>query len=276
MKIPSVEWWDQDHNFWDTVWVSEEFRRLSGHDSWLSRHVIPLLKTKQIGFFTPPEGSRFYFSAWLMNSVMCREYDNKIIQDLYVLHEALHAATIDNYFAATDNPFFALRVNEIEVSLETEAWFYVRNPDLIGRTFSPLWVVQEKIFDNEKKSQEIALSSGVFEKEYRDLSQTVPWVIPREDTAFLNSRVSEPSMWWSRRQSTFLPESLSDMMVKQYDDLSVKWIGKIKHRIADVNIGRSILLNDRDSFMRYLEKHEVNGLPFGDLNPAFKKKGVLS
>ena len=144
MSIPVVTWWDENSNAWDDVWASDFFKALARTPSWLSEHVVPLLKKQQIGWITPPENSRFYFSAWFMNCVMRREYDNKIIQDLYILHEALHAATIDNYFKESDNLFHALRVNEIEVSLETEAWIYLRHPEILGKTFDPLWVLQKK------------------------------------------------------------------------------------------------------------------------------------
>jgi len=270
MPIPVVTWWDENSNAWDDVWASDFFKALARTPSWLSEHVVPLLKKQQIGWITPPENSRFYFSAWFMNCVMRREYDNKIIQDLYILHEALHAATIDNYFKESDNLFHALRVNEIEVSLETEAWIYLRHPEILRKTFDPLWVLQNDMFSKKDENRSTSRLASRREDDYRLLAKNTPWPIPRPPTMFQGQLVSESDMWWARRRSTFFPTTPADFQVKKYDDLSVRWISSILDRAPLVNFGRSILLRDRDLFMKYLEDHEVDGLPFGDLSPQYK------
>ena len=208
-----------NETFWKQVWVSPEFQQLVGTAGWLNDEVIPLLSRLPIGFFDPPANSRFYFSAWLMNSVMRRTYDNPLIQDLYVLHEALHAATLNNYYnpRLPDSASHALRVNEVEVSLETECWVYLRHPQWVGKTFDPLWVMQPSLMNVERSAL-----PGPLEALYEQLRSTTRWPLSRE-----HSDWKDHHLWRVRRRMTEEAVTSADKLVQKYERMSVKWIDKI-------------------------------------------------
>ena len=264
MKLSTIKWWEKNDPRWLSVWKSREFRSLLEKDNWFTQSTLPLISNQVLGWYHPPENSRFYFSAWLLNSLQIRHYDNPLIHDLYVLHEALHAATLDNYFQNTPDAFVALRVNEIEVSLETEVWVYLREPSWVGKTFSPLWITDLGTWPDVKKT--IKDIPGAWEKQYRALVDRLP--LPnREETVVGNHTMTEKDIYYARRFASFYPQSESDHMVKKYEDLSVRWLNKILHDVEDVNSGRKILKKgDIDAFIRYLEKHKApNKLPFAGL-----------
>ena len=218
-----------DCDFWSTVWVSSEFRDLMTRSSWLRDEVVPCLADHCIGFFTPPQGSRFYFSAWLLNSVMNRQYDNPLIQDLYVLHEALHACTLDDFFAVSQNESYALRVNEIQVSLETECWVYLREPHWVGRTFNPLWVMQDEL-----RGMDCSPLNDRMESQYLDLRTQARWPIHRPSLGW-----NDDDLWWMRRRASLTPSTIPDQLVRKYERLSEKWIQLVAPIARDVFVARA-------------------------------------
>lgn len=270
MKLSSIEFWEKNDPRWSSVWQSKEFQVLLEGDNWFTRSTLPLISNQVLGWYHPKDNERFYFSAWLLNSLQIRKYNNDLIHDLYVMHEALHAATIDQYMEKTSDAFVALRVNEIEVSLETEAWVYLREPSWIGKTFSPLWIndpathlqLQTKIKD----------LPGIWEKDYRTLVEALPF--PERGPIYHNNILfTEKNVYLARRAASFFPQSESGQMVKKYEDLSVKWLNKILHGVEEVQQGRMLLKQgDIDVFLKHLERNRKgDALPFADLQLKQKK-----
>lgn len=263
----TVEWLAPNSDQWNTVWVSPEFQQLMERPSWLRDHVFPYVSRRPLGWFTPPVGSRFYFSSWLMNSVMRRAYDNPLIQDLYVLHEALHAASLDDYFAHATSPADALRANEIQVSLETECWVYLREPQWIGKTFPNLWVTQPHIQQRLRCAAHNSAIKTAQEQALWGLSQRAPWPIS-------TSEVSSKDLWWVRRRMNQFAVSPADHTVARYERMADRWIAKIQDRIDVVQHGRFQFNKDLetqdwrtavDGWTTYLNRHLHQGLPFADL-----------
>lgn len=262
--------WLAPHSLgWGNIWVSSEFKTLMQQSSWLRDEVMPYISSRPLGWFEPPDNARFYFSSWLMNSVMRRTYANPLIQDLYVLHEALHAASLDDYFTHAKTPADALRSNEIQVSLETECWMYMRHPEWIGKTFPDLWIVQPHI---QQRVECVDHNSPIGTDKENDLyllAQTAQWPL-QPPSGSLNPQ----SLWWVRRRMATHALTDSDRVVKRYEKMADKWIAQIADGITLVQNGRNGFNTDLktgawqnavDNWSAYLNNHIYEGLPFGDL-----------
>lgn len=68
-----------------------------------------------------------------------RTYENKYVQDLYYLHELTHAAHFDVKQVSAFGLPTALSENELFASMMSEAFIYFFAPELMGKTFDPLW-----------------------------------------------------------------------------------------------------------------------------------------
>lgn len=262
-------WLAPHSSSWKNIWVSPEFQALMQQAGWLRDEVMPYLSSRPLGWFDPPENARFYFSSWLMNSVMRRTYANPLIQDLYVLHEALHAASLDDYFEHAKTPADALRSNEIQVSLETECWMYLRHPEWIGKTFPDLWVVQPHIQERMECKDHNSPIDTSKENDLYQLAQTARWPLqaPR-------GSANPHHLWWVRRRMTTHALSNSDHVVKRYEKMADKWIAQIADGITLVQNGRRQFNTDLhtgsweqavDNWSAYLNNYIYDGLPFGDL-----------
>lgn len=226
-----VSWWAPGRrDAWTNVWVSPEFQFLATTPSWLSRDVIPFLAARPIGWFDPPEGARFYFSALFMNAVMNRRYDNPLVQDLYVLHEALHAATLDGFADHIHDLRLAVRLNEIEVSLETECRVYLREPSWVGKTFDPLWVSAQNLFAGDQEERE----DDVLDPDWYRLAVSSAW--PTMDHRGLD-------LWNARRRATYAPQTPADHLVARYERLAHKWLDHIDHALPEIFAARRLLLS---------------------------------
>lgn len=273
-----VQWFAPNSSAWDSVWVSNEFRSLMEKPSWLRDEVMPLFKSRPVGWFAPPSNARFYFSAWLMNCIMQRTYANPLIQDLYVLHEGLHACTLDAYFEHAKTPMDALRSNEIQVSLETECWVYLRHPQWVGRTFEDLWVVQPHIQHRTECLLHNQPIPSAKEHDLRALSQTVGWAVKRPQEM-------DEKLWWVRRRMTERALTPSDALVAKYERMADKWIDEIGTRIGRVQDGRRQFNHDLrtqpwqmavQTWVDYMNTFVYDGLPFGDMQMgALKKKQAV-
>lgn len=254
-----VHWWKPGRmDAWRAVWVSPEFTRLAGDpSSWLSK-IIAHLALRPIGWFDPPASSRFYFSAFFMNAVMRRSYDNPLVQDLYVLHEALHAATIDDFFEKIPNARLAVRLNEIEVSLETECRVYLREPSWSKKTFDPLWISEQSF---------VMMDHGGLtphDHEWFTATQSVRW--PTQDHRHI-------ILWLARRRATRNPQSPADHLVAKYERLADRWLDVIEPWLPEIFAAHKILSTATpDYFVKPIEdwskiaaQHQnKDGLPWGD------------
>ena len=92
-----------------------------------------------------------HFSPW-WGGVMLREYDNKVIQDLYYLHEIEHAGTMpygpDINHPLTDPTTFKnkIRDNEHEASVLSEMTIYCEFPELRALSFPHAVFVDRFLF----------------------------------------------------------------------------------------------------------------------------------
>lgn len=264
----NIHWLAPYSSQWNTIWVSSEFQDLMGKAGWLRDEIMPYISSRPLGWFDPPESARFYFSSWLMNCVMRRTYSNPLIQDLYVLHEALHAASLDEYFLHAKKPTDALRSNEIQVSLETECWIYLRYPQWVGRTFPDLWVMQPHIQQQMNDSLSVEKLQTPQELELHTLAKRSAWPIRP-----LCGEMAE-RLWWIRRRMNTNAQTSADHTVARYERMADKWIAQIANDISLVQQGREKFNLDLqkenwttavDNWTHYLNQHLHNGLPFGDL-----------
>lgn len=270
-----IHWLAPHSTQWDKIWISPEFQDLMQKPSWLRDEVMPYISSRPLGWFDPPTDARFYFSSWLMNCVMRRAYSNPLIQDLYVLHEALHSASLDEYFLHAKNPEDALRSNEIQVSLETECWMYIRHPEWVGKTFDDLWVVQPHIQERLTCPDHNQAITTQKEHDLYNLSHTAYWPLQTP-----NDQINPEHLWWVRRRMSTHALSASDHVVARYEKMADKWIAQISDRITLVQKGRFQLNADLNNmpwkdavnnWNAYLNEHLYNGLPFGDLQLRTKK-----
>jgi hypothetical protein len=123
---------------WSTSWVrnSRVVR---------TRMLEPLLK-RPITFFDPtdPALEWSHFTSW-MGAIAHRTYENPLIQDLYYLHEFMHAATLpyQSYSSSTTFAewFRTMTLNEAQASLISEAYIYLENPEMRSESFDfEIWV----------------------------------------------------------------------------------------------------------------------------------------
>lgn len=263
-----IQWFAPYSPHWNAVWVSSEFQNLMEKAGWLRDEVMPYISSRPLGWFDPPENARFYFSSWLMNCVMRRTYSNPLIQDLYVLHEALHAASLDEYFLHAKNPADALRSNEIQVSLETECWIYLHNPQWVGRTFPDLWVMQPHIQKHLQEGLSVEKNPSPQEIELHALAKKSVWPIRH------SCGETEERLWWTRRAMNTHAQTPADYTVAKYERMADKWIAQIAPDISLVQQGRERFNMDLkkdswtvavDNWTHYLNRHLQGGLPFGNL-----------
>jgi hypothetical protein len=93
-----------------------------------------------IAEYSNQEFEHAHFYSWF-NILILRDYDNKVIQDLYYIHELKHITTLaydsQMKFDEWKNKMIQ---NELEAALLSEVQIYSLIPDLRAKTFSyPIW-----------------------------------------------------------------------------------------------------------------------------------------
>ena len=130
----------QQLRFWQDIWRTDTVRELFHSPAYaLVRERVLALPWWWVTPRHPHEHR--HFSVWFGQTILRRHYAQPAVEDLYLLHDLLHAVTLE---AAPESTFTTwqrqMRVNEIAVSLETEVLVYARCPQLRPQTFDfPIW-----------------------------------------------------------------------------------------------------------------------------------------
>lgn len=118
----------QGLDFLKNIWSTDEFKQ-SFDDKGYIFYWCNLLSDKKFSFYeTSREEEKSHFSSWWRH-VSFRSYENKTIQDLYYLHEIIHAATMPYREGLSFNQWKKKMIkNEVATSIESEVLVYLYLP----------------------------------------------------------------------------------------------------------------------------------------------------
>jgi hypothetical protein len=121
-RVPAADLFKTE-DFRRSPWIKELTGKVG--EVWTTKHVMP------------PGHFGTYFGA-----VPVRAYDNPYINDLFVLHELTHVATLKYGAGRTWLEWSRDMINsELEASLASECWAYLHIPDLRKKTFKhEIWI----------------------------------------------------------------------------------------------------------------------------------------
>ncbi len=116
----------------NSLWVSDIFKN---GGEWLEEQINLFAKLPRFFCDMTSECERFHFSTW-WNVITHRTYDNPYIQDLYYLHEIVHANTMPYVKNMTFAGFCEkMQRNELEASVFSEILVYFYENGLREHTF---------------------------------------------------------------------------------------------------------------------------------------------
>ena len=125
------------------LWQTNEFKASHEDPNGYIRQVVEHLASQPLIFFEMHDSKIewTHFSTWL-GCIAKRTYDNPVIQDLYYLHEFVHAATMTYDPSTTFAQWYRKMVeNEMISSLHSEAYIYFEMPTLRQGSFAfDIWV----------------------------------------------------------------------------------------------------------------------------------------
>jgi hypothetical protein len=131
-------------------WKTDVFRTLQESRGSYLQHYVDLFAGKPRIFYDmdDPELERNHFTVWL-NAIQRRDgYSNPYLEDMYNLHEIIHA--IDMKYDSHSTHFdWSVRslVNELKATIETEVVLYFAIPTLREKTF-PFEIWADRFLDN--------------------------------------------------------------------------------------------------------------------------------
>ena len=129
------------NSFVRSLWKSEQFK--SSHDDpagYINAWTNKFKQFPRIFFKTTDDHiEKGHFTSW-MNCIAIREYENPVVQDLYYLHEILHATTMP-YLNGADFETWRQKIfkNELETSLDSEVLVYFNLPIRKESFTFPIW-----------------------------------------------------------------------------------------------------------------------------------------
>jgi hypothetical protein len=168
--------WHRDHNtqlvepgdtsFWKNCWRTDAFRALIEDPSTGYADFLAKVAQRPWWFITPKHAyERRHFAPWFAQAFIIRDYENKLIEDLYYWHDLIHAMTFVDASRMNEDAWrLAMRANEINTSLETEVIIYWRSPQLRAQTFDHAIWVDEVCgpFDADARSRLLRYRSNLF------------------------------------------------------------------------------------------------------------------
>ncbi|HVK12171.1 MAG TPA: hypothetical protein VM597_25690 [Gemmataceae bacterium] len=131
-------------------WKTDVFRRLQDEPGSYLQHYIDLFAGNPRIFYDMDDAEleRNHFTVW-MNAIQRRDgYTNPYLEDMYNLHEIVHA--VDMTYDSHSTPFdWSVRslVNELKATIETEVVLYFAIPGLRAHTF-PFEIWADRFLDN--------------------------------------------------------------------------------------------------------------------------------
>jgi hypothetical protein len=125
-------------NFVYSLWKTKEFQGSHAKAGDYVNRIVEKFSESPRFFYESSDDhlERGHFTSW-MNFICLREYENPAIQDLYYLHEILHASTM-KYIPSLEFVRWKGKMidNEVEVSLDSEVLVYHHLKSLREKSFS--------------------------------------------------------------------------------------------------------------------------------------------
>lgn len=123
----------------NNLWRTKEFKFLQKNHPFFKKFTQQLQKAPVYFFDNKNEKGKYHLSSH-MRLIANRLYDDNYMHDLYYFHELLHCAEFEaqkqiNYQQWKNK----LNENELFASVVSEVLIYYMMPQLIGKTFDPLW-----------------------------------------------------------------------------------------------------------------------------------------
>lgn len=126
--------------FVNKLWQTSIFKEAKYVADWVERFVYGASgnnprKGWVFAEMSEPELEYAHFGTWFGITYL-RHYDNKVVNDLYYLHEIVHAVLVEyNSTDAFTSWFRRVNTTEFAASLETEAYIYLEMPELRDISF---------------------------------------------------------------------------------------------------------------------------------------------
>ena len=125
------------------LWRTDLFRKSHREkDGYINRLITEFSKVPRFFYTMTNRVERSHFTTWFNVIALRPEYENDAISDLYYLHEITHAATM--YYNPTlswQDWYKKTMQNEMEASLESEAFAYLELPGLRKLSFDhEIWL----------------------------------------------------------------------------------------------------------------------------------------
>jgi hypothetical protein len=124
-------------DFVNNLWQTEEFKKSCTEENGYINSIVAQFSDHPRFFYEVTDDTleRGHFTSW-MNAISFRKYENPVIQDLYYLHEILHATTM-RYNQKLDFSRWKGKMidNEVEVSLDSEVLVYLKLITLRPKSF---------------------------------------------------------------------------------------------------------------------------------------------
>lgn len=280
-----------DAAFWKSFWRTDVFRALiedpsTGYATMMARVM------KRPWWFVSPTTSyeRMHFAPWFANAFIRREYDNKLIEDLYYWHDIIHAMTFVDASRMNEEAWrLAMRSNEISTSLETEVLIYWRSPDLRAFTFNhPIWAdtfsdsLPEYALNRLRAYQDALVNnkdSLRSQHEYA-LRRALPFPPIDFDHHLYPGRPDYETLWNLRRSTTLCPGDCSiERDLARYEATADPFYDHWANMWRDVELHRAEFATlcghgewkeaVRRRHAKWEDVSNEDGIPYGDLAKTF-------
>lgn len=244
-KIMAIEPSEMEQ-FFASFWKSEEFIDLQKNHKFFNDFMNKLKKSPVFFFDISNEKGKYHLSSHI-RFIARRDYENKYINDLYYFHELLHCAEFE---PSQDNDYSMwkekLNNNELYASIVSEVLIYYMKPEMIGKTFNPLWA--ERFYNEDKNSDEKGVYS-LFEKHtnfdsmsFNDIEQ---WP---ESVQKIYKRRNELRLIYN--EDDVVDEA--EKFIVRYNKARIKWIEKWKPHYLKIDSLLSLLHDKKISTNEYL------------------------
>lgn len=178
-RINKLETREERKDFFLSLWQTQMFKKASLEPNSLVGGLIDRFSEypRYIYQMQNKELERAAFTSWY-NVLSLKEYDNRYIHDLYLLHELTHICSMPYQ---TDLSFgewqSKMRENEVWASLVSEVLIYFELPDLRPHSFgNKIWVdkfLKTNSFKNKSAQELYALMLPLRQKAYIEPSDKV-------------------------------------------------------------------------------------------------------
>lgn len=281
-----------DADFWKSFWRTDAFRALIEDPSTGYANMMARVMERPWWFVSPTTPyERMHFAPWFANAFIRREYDNKLIEDLYYWHDIIHAMTFVDASRMNEGAWrLAMRSNEIATSMETEVLIYWRSPGLRALTFEhPIWAdtfsegVPEHVMRRLNAYQDSLLNNknSIRSQHEYALRRALPSAPIDFNQMLYPGRPDYETLWSIRRATSLLPgacpveqdlaryEATADPF---YDHWAKTWRDVETHRAEFAALCRHG--EWKEAVHRRHAKWEAvsneDGVPYGDLAKTFQ------